>query len=990
MKLLKRSVCLLLVATMLLTIFVGTSISASAAAFTIQRQWDAKWKNYYVGGRTMYATACGIFSMVNAIGYLTGDAPEVYSAAKWANSIGAFNAGFGGTDRSALYPKIQKKYGATYGFTCDVAGGSGYWATAASTTLKNHLANGGVAIGHVPGHFIAIVGYDYSTNKFHVYDSAPSSSRGTATYGATGLGDCWVTQSRLSTGKLKLDWFCLLSATKKVPTVDKSTLEGVINRASYVSHKDYNATNLQTLRVAYDSAVTVYNNGSATQSEVDAAKNALVNALLNTSSRTILSTGKSYTASNVTRTDDFADDGKRLTDGSKGNKDGGTSYYSGFSGSTEIVVDLGNVEKTDSYKVYFSSGLWGILPPKHMYVDVYVSTDNSEYVKAASSTAALLVNGTGSPGSAWSNHTITATSDTQLDARYVKFVIKNFDADASHIWIDEVEVSRYTAEHINNGIYVNGVNSAVKAGETKIFTPKFNNGAVSSAYDAANLVWTMNAVARKNADGSYTVLKVAAGNGDSSVTYNLASDEILIAAHAWEDGADNPVGDSADNFRKVGALEPGDIIYLSGINIDYSFINIGAYVSTDSNVSGTVGGSDVEQLVGGKTFWLTHYNNNKDEGAGVIFTEAYTGGSWWLHIAFKPTDVANVYEVTAISDGTDIGDATALSIPSGGFVYALNYGNNYPAINADGSGTDYTSPTCTAAIIDALTWKIGDQLKISGINTLSKVIPTTTPTLYWYDDAYKCTANYVMYNSTAVEPDYDTTIYENSLWITHFNNVKQEGAGAIVTDSTIPHSPWNNYYAFAPVAGTNAYELVAIDDTGIGTGKAVMPTIPEGGFLYAINPGNDYPKLNSTGDTIGQFPDMPNYTSDNCFDMIEIVATWKLGDQFIFGNLDLVGKTVPTTTATLNWYDAGYVCTSTYERLGDEPDPDPDEGILGDVNNDGSVDQYDYILVKRHYFETRYLTDDEMVRGDVNKDNVVNQYDYILICRHYFGTYKIG
>lgn len=63
---------------------------------------------------------------------------------------------------------------------------------------------------------------------------------------------------------------------------------------------------------------------------------------------------------------------------------------------------------------------------------------------------------------------------------------------------------------------------------------------------------------------------------------------------------------------------------------------------------------------------------------------------------------------------------------------------------------------------------------------------------------------------------------------------------------------------------------------------------------------------------------------------------------------------------------------------------------IGDVNNDGVINQYDYILVKRHYFETRKLTSDELTRADVNKDDKVDQYDYILICRHYFGTYVIG
>lgn len=67
-----------------------------------------------------------------------------------------------------------------------------------------------------------------------------------------------------------------------------------------------------------------------------------------------------------------------------------------------------------------------------------------------------------------------------------------------------------------------------------------------------------------------------------------------------------------------------------------------------------------------------------------------------------------------------------------------------------------------------------------------------------------------------------------------------------------------------------------------------------------------------------------------------------------------------------------------------------DDIMLGDVNDDGAINQYDYILVKRHYFGTRYLSDDELTRADVNSDGNVNQYDYILIKRHYFGTYVIG
>ncbi|MBR6784574.1 MAG: dockerin type I repeat-containing protein [Clostridia bacterium] len=93
-------------------------------------------------------------------------------------------------------------------------------------------------------------------------------------------------------------------------------------------------------------------------------------------------------------------------------------------------------------------------------------------------------------------------------------------------------------------------------------------------------------------------------------------------------------------------------------------------------------------------------------------------------------------------------------------------------------------------------------------------------------------------------------------------------------------------------------------------------------------------------------------------------------------------------------WDSAYIRIAN-ESGGTDPDPDPDvppvvSGKLGDVNNDGKIDQYDYILVKRHYFETRVLSENEALRADVNKDGKVDQYDYILIARHYFGTFVIG
>lgn len=60
---------------------------------------------------------------------------------------------------------------------------------------------------------------------------------------------------------------------------------------------------------------------------------------------------------------------------------------------------------------------------------------------------------------------------------------------------------------------------------------------------------------------------------------------------------------------------------------------------------------------------------------------------------------------------------------------------------------------------------------------------------------------------------------------------------------------------------------------------------------------------------------------------------------------------------------------------------------LGDVDGNGYVEAYDYILAKRAYFGTYKLKTHENHRADVNTDGDVNQYDYILVRRIYFGTY---
>lgn len=199
-------------------------------------QHDPTWAEYTVNGGTMSGTACGIFSLINCVGYLTGRTIDIYEAATWAHNVGGFNVNGGdGTYRLDLYPLVEAKYGKEYNITVDCGSdNNGYWEDASSMRLKNHILNGGVAIAHVPGHFIAVVGYDKASGKYHVYDSSPSGKRGTNVNG----GDLWVSENALSLNVFRLDWFCLLSSNEKdktKPSVSNVTYSEVSSKGYTIS-----------------------------------------------------------------------------------------------------------------------------------------------------------------------------------------------------------------------------------------------------------------------------------------------------------------------------------------------------------------------------------------------------------------------------------------------------------------------------------------------------------------------------------------------------------------------------------------------------------------------------------------------------------------------------------------------------------------------------------------------------------------------------------
>ncbi len=177
--------------------------------------------------------------------------------------------------------------------------------------------------------------------------------------------------------------------------------------------------------------------------------------------------------------------------------------------------------------------------------------------------------------------------------------------------------------------------------------------------------------------------------------------------------------------------------------------------STSSEASSAT--SSTAPVPQAKVFWVTHYNDTMAEGAGVIFTESDTAGGWSTHVAFAPVEgQEGVWEIKAISLGVGTGQATTVEVPEGGFVYALNIGNDWPKLVAENPGTydDHANdPNYTTTICNNLgqtempRWKVGDKFKIEGLTAediANLKVPTSTADTPWYEDGYVCTATYTV------------------------------------------------------------------------------------------------------------------------------------------------------------------------------------------------------------------------------------------------------
>ncbi|MBR5780289.1 MAG: phosphodiester glycosidase family protein [Clostridia bacterium] len=363
----------------------------------------------------------------------------------------------------------------------------------------------------------------------------------------------------------------------------KDELADLVAQATGISYKDYSEVVLTKLRAAYDNAVAVLGAEDSTIEQVEEAAAELKSLLaLSGEATLVVSTGKDYTTTAPNRHDSWDDDQIRLTDGSKGNADAGTSKYAGWNSNdkskpnvVEVTIDLGEATATNQYTAYMAGGNWGInLPKGFVSLKVYASNDNENFdlVATASEEDMILTGGTESNES-WSTYTITANGKKAVTARYIKISVIHAVYGNAFIWMDEVEAG-ITGTPVTDAIYVNGFNTSITSGMCYIFTPAISaDGTVSR--ENANHSWTTNVVLEKtDVEGEYVVIKKFKGNGASTPSVKLEANQIMIAAHNWEE----TVPGSQANEALLGTAKVGDTLKFYGLNIEKAAAGIGAYV----------------------------------------------------------------------------------------------------------------------------------------------------------------------------------------------------------------------------------------------------------------------------------------------------------------------------------------------------------------------------------------------------------------------------
>ena len=230
----------------------------------------------------------------------------------------------------------------------------------------------------------------------------------------------------------------------------------------------------------------------------------------------------------------------------------------------------------------------------------------------------------------------------------------------------------------NQGIYINGRNKVITAGDCFIYSPTWNNGLIT--VDNANIRYTINVVCTWDIDRQINVVKsVSVGTGNATPSIQLGETDFLIACHDWETGiasGDNPVKYSGTNYKILSQLEPGDAVRLSGATALNAGTDVepAAYLKFIPKEAVQISGEN-ERVANGKAVvftpdfnqgLLTHENANVHNTLNVLLQWDDAKSAWIVADQFAGNGAADESSNVEIVDGQvliacHVGDTTAMN-----------------------------------------------------------------------------------------------------------------------------------------------------------------------------------------------------------------------------------------------------------------------------------------------------------------------------------------
>ncbi|MBE6692362.1 MAG: hypothetical protein E7586_03390 [Ruminococcaceae bacterium] len=347
-----------------------------------------------------------------------------------------------------------------------------------------------------------------------------------------------------------------------------SVLRPLVEMAETATLNSLSEADLDSLRQLYTKAKALLASDNPSEDEVKNTASAMSKLIEAFATVSYTTTAPNYDYWDASAANMFYDDGIRLMDGKKQSITGDSSAYSAWTktsaGVVDITVDYSTSATKDTFKGYFAHDNWGVYCPSAM--DIYYSDNGSTWTKAnvTLSTEKTKDATTDLP---WALSTVTATSATPITARYFRFTITPGYSNG-FIWVDEIELLDSNASLS----YVSNVNTKIAAGDCTVFNSSF--GEITNS--TANIKYTAFVIAKwDSAEGAYVIKETYSSNTDGK-TFNLASDEILLAAHDWESnlaGQQAVVG-SAFNKMMLSNATVGQKIQFVGIDTDTWEFNV--------------------------------------------------------------------------------------------------------------------------------------------------------------------------------------------------------------------------------------------------------------------------------------------------------------------------------------------------------------------------------------------------------------------------------